>query len=213
MPSSNDSPADTTTQATLSDLSRIEITYRTSDRFGDDRLGDPNIAYVQHVYAEIEGWNLEEDFRVALGHLSLARIDLWEVGDQFLDVLDAESTEWTSYFNVLESTDDDPRFLLIFDRAEIVPWARGHDIGLHAVARAIRTWGEDALVVLTAFPPGGTGQERRAGGEALSRHWSRLGLKRVEGSVPPLLTGTTESDQLADAIAELSDWRPPAPAR
>ena len=45
-----------------------------------------------------------------------------------------------------------PRFLLIVDRVVIAPRARGHALGLHAAARAIRTWGDDALVVATAFP-------------------------------------------------------------
>ena len=75
-------------------------------------------------------------------------------------MLDAESSEWTAYIDVLKSADEDPRFLLIVGRVEIVPWARGHDIGLHAVAGAIRTRGEDALVVLTAFPPGITGTQK-----------------------------------------------------
>ena len=165
------------------------------------------------MLTEIEGliWD-DDERRVALGHLTLARMDLWEVGDRYIDVLDAESTEWCGYVEIVDAAEDDPRFLLIVDRVEIVPRARGNDIGLHAVARAIRTWGEDALVALTAFPPRASGPEGAAGGEALSRHWSRLGLSRVAGTVPPRLAGRTDSVALAGALAKLNDWRPPAPA-
>lgn len=201
-----------TAEAGPHSLLSIEITYRTSDRFGDDRFAEPNVALVQRVFAAIEGvTDIQSESRVPLGSLTLARIDLWEVGDQYFDVLDAESSEWTAYVHVVDAAEDDPRFLLIVDRAELVKWARGNEIGLHAAARAIRTWGDDALVVLTAFPPGVSGPDGKAGGEALSRHWSRLGLDRVEASDPPMLAGSTNSAQVAAALVEFSNWQPPEP--
>jgi hypothetical protein len=148
---------------------------------------------------------------VPLGSLTLARIDLWEVGDRYFDVLDAESSEWAAYIDIVEPAGDELRFLLIVDRVELVPWARGHDIGLHVVARAIRTWGDEALVALTAYPPGARGGIGKAGAKALSRHWSRLGLEQVKGSDPPILTGDGNSRELDDTIRKLSAWHPPTP--
>ena len=143
MRSSDDSATETTDATAPSDLTGIEMVYRTLDRF-EHQHADPNIAYAERIEAEVTGVDYESDRRVRLGSVSLVRIDFWEVGDRWFDVLDAESSEWAAYHDVVADAGDDDRFLLIVDRAEIVEWARGHDIGLHAVARAIRTWGEDA---------------------------------------------------------------------
>lgn len=156
------------------DLVAIEITYKTDDRYGSPNAG-PNDAYAQRIYAEIEGLTDDWERRVPLGFITLARIDIWEAGGRLLDVLDAESGEWTAYAAVLDSDRYDPHALLIVDRAEIEPWARGYGIGLNAVARAIRTWGSDAVVALTAFPPGGSGAKGKVGSEKLRRYWSQLG--------------------------------------
>lgn len=95
--------------------------------------------------------------------------------------------------------------LLILDRIELVPWARGHGIGLHVLARAIRTWSDtDCLVVLTAHPPGVTGQQGRAGAAKLARYWAQLGLKRVKGTSPPILTGATSMRAVDDRVRQLS---------
>jgi hypothetical protein len=67
LPSWDDGSADGTPEPTPSDLRSIEITYRLSDRFGDDRLGDPNVAHVQHIHAEIEGRTDDEEGQVPLG--------------------------------------------------------------------------------------------------------------------------------------------------
>jgi hypothetical protein len=79
----------------LSDLYSIEVIYTTRDRFGDARHHDPHIAYVQRVDAEIEGLaaadegSADDELRVRLGSVSLARVDLWEVGRAYMDVLDS----------------------------------------------------------------------------------------------------------------------------
>jgi hypothetical protein len=147
-----------------------------------------------------------------LGSVTLARIDLWEVGGQWFDVLEAESSEWASYYEAVQSAREAERFLVIVDRVTVVEWARGHGLGLHAVARALRTWADDsALVMLIAFPLGGEEGERgRRAGEALAGYWGRLGLDRVEGEWPPMMIGSTADAHLERAVIALCDW--PAPA-
>jgi len=193
------------THPPVADLVSIEITYQTDDRFGWQQDADPNIAYVQHVSAEIKGrfdWEQGDDDLAHLGTLSLARIDSSEAGSIF-NVLDAQSSEWVAYAETFN--EDDVASLLIVDRIELVPWARGHDIGLHVVARAIRTWATDMgeLVVLTAYPLGKEGQEGRAGAHKLARYWSRLGLEQVKGTDPPILTGMADYRTLDDRLREL----------
>ncbi len=199
----------------VADLLDIEIVYRTWDRFGSDqRLGEPNIARVQRVVGEIAGvLDYEPERRVvSLGSVRLGRIDLYEVGDAYMEVLDAVSSEWTAYVDVVEAERYVERFLLVVDLVEVAEWARGHGIGLHAVARAIRTWGEESLVVMIAWPPGAEGPEGRAAGEALARHWSRLGLARFGDGSPPVLSGSTDSPEVEEALVALCDWHSPQAA-
>jgi hypothetical protein len=194
-----------------SSLSGVEITYRLRDRF---RADHSEVPHVDHVFADIhgviagaEGAAVEH---VALGELKLGRLDLWDA--DYAAVLDAHSGEWEGYIDLVDAAGPDlPRFLLIVDRVEIARWARGHAIGLHAAARAIRIWGDDALVVLTAFPLDGPSDTRQARAAALSRYWARLGLDQVTRSNPPLLCGWANSDRMAGALEVLSDWQPPSP--
>jgi hypothetical protein len=194
-------------------VSDIEITYHLRDRFDADHRALP---HVDHVFADIhgviagpEGAPVE---RVALGALKLGRLDLWDAGADYADVLDAHSGEWEGYIDVVDAAGPDlPRFLLIVDRVMIARWARGHAIGLHAAARAIRIWGDDALVVLTAFPFDGPSDTRHARAAALSRYWARLALDPVTGSNPPLLYGWANSDRMTSTLQALSAWQPPAP--
>ncbi len=199
--------------APVAAVSDVEITYHLRDRFDADHRALP---HVDHVFADIrgviagpEGAALE---RVALGTLKLGRLDLWDAGADYANVLDAHSGEWEGYIELVDAAGPDlPRFLLIVDRVVIARWARGHAIGLHAAARAIRIWGDDALVVLTAFPFDGPSDTRQSRAAALSRYWARLGLDPVTGSNPPLLCGWANSDQMAGALGVLSAWQPPAP--
>lgn len=197
----------------ISQLAAIEITYVTADRFGLSQDGDPHEVHAQRISARIEGLLDDYETRVQLGSAELARIDIWEAGSEILDVLDSASGEWTTYWELLREEDDDPagyETLLIVDRAELSPHARGHGIAVHAIARAIRTWASsgNTLVTLIAYPPGGKGADGRRGGEALARYWARLGLERVPGSDPPLLYASTGSREFDDTLRGLCRWSP-----
>src|SRR4051812_35580582 len=54
------------TPGQVSDLAWIEITYSTRDRFGVDQEGDPNHRYVQHIQAEIAGYDDAQERSVPL---------------------------------------------------------------------------------------------------------------------------------------------------
>jgi GNAT superfamily N-acetyltransferase len=197
----------------VSQFDSIEIAYTTSDRFGDDQDSDPHMRHVQYVQGAITGINYgqiyadDERREVSLGTLSFAIIDLYEAEELF-EVLDSRSPEWLRYLDVVE--DDEPAtHLMILDRIEIAPEARGHGIGLHALARVIRTWASgQVMVVLTAWPPGAEGDEGKAGSEALVRYWSKLALERVASDGDsPILVGRR---WLADdgEVEALSQWEP-----
>jgi len=191
----------------LTDLQWLEITYETRDRFGIDQDSDPNHRYVQGISGKIEGLFEDLDQPVELGTLRLAKVDLFEAsGHRLLEALDAESEELAHYLDVVDEGAQETHLgLLILDRIELVPWARGHGIGLHVLARAIRTWSDtDCLVVLTAHPPGVTGQQGRAGAAKLARYWAQLGLKRVKGTSPSILTGATSMRAVDDRVRQLS---------
>ncbi|MET0602113.1 MAG: hypothetical protein ABW167_09015 [Baekduia sp.] len=124
-------------------------------------------------------------------------------------MLDSHSSEWLRYLDVVDE-DDLATHLLILDRIEFASEARGYGIGLHALARAIRTWGSgQVMVVLTAWPPGAEGEAGEAGGEALARYWSKLGLERIASDGDsPILVGRR---WLADdgEVEALSRWEAP----
>lgn len=201
---------DATTPPDAVDLHKliIEINYRTSDRFGAEQHGDPHQVHAQQIHADIVG--LDEAGEYSLGTLSLARIDLWQGGSEIYEVLDSHSGHWTAFYDVLKEAVDENLVgaALILDQIKLVDWARGSDLGLHVLARAIRTWGEDSIVVLTAWPIGGTSPDADAGGEALARHWAKLGLHRVAGTHPPVLSATTDSRELEETITRLCAWPP-----
>ena len=199
----------------MSKFDSIEIAYSTPDRFGSDQDGDPHHQYVQYVYGEIAGVYYDpytdERVKTPLGTLELAVIDLFEVGEELFDALDSHSGEWERYDGVVDE-DEPASHLMILDRIEIIPEARGHGVGLHALARAIRTWatGSMVMVVLTAWPPGVTGDQGAAGAEALTRYWSRLALEQVDSNGDsPILVGYLWCDD-GGAINELCQWEPPA---
>lgn len=80
------------------------------------------------------------------------------------------------------SDDIPPRYVVIPDRLEVVPDARGHGVGLHVLARAIRTWAADsALLALIASPPDRDDEDDdealRVGREQLSRCCRQLGFQ------------------------------------
>jgi hypothetical protein len=196
----------------------IDIRYTVADRYGfpspepNERLD----SIVGMITAQVADGEAQP-----VGELSLARIDLWEDDLDLFEVLDAESSEWAAYWPALDELLDDGvdfRHVLICDRVNVVEQARGRRIGLHALARAIRTWGEDALVVLFASPV--DGEERDAGQQraaraALAAYWGRLGLEVFEGEGygeddPPLLFGDMTRRDVSDRIAQLIYWPLPA---
>jgi GNAT superfamily N-acetyltransferase len=224
----------------------VEIVYTTRDRYTDHLAGlDPNVAYAQRIKGTITGITYDHDrddpeVRTPLGTLSLVSIDVDEAGDELLEVLDAESEEWINYdrlaIRVMNAQAGDPAdgdedltmvdSFVIIDRMELVPEARGHGLGLHVLARAIRTWTSQglALVTLSAWPTDGNvdeddeeARERRCqGGEALARYWSQLGLERLpkdedEDSNVPVLWGCTMYEDIGSAIEPLLIWEPRKP--
>lgn len=197
-------------------LSAVDITYTTTDRYGHENV-DPDLRFVQMIGGEITGVSYEDGSTdptiVPLGTIELARIDLREIDETTLiEIFDSHSSEWTRYIEVVDRIrDEDDDFgaadaILVVHRAEIVPEARGHGLGLHTCARAIRTWGDGALVVLTAWPPDSRGAEDRAAGEALARYWQRLGLERMD---MPILVGRMWLTGPHEILAQLSSWEPP----
>ena len=189
----------------------IDVSYTTRDRFGPDRHGDPDAVFAQIIEATIDGVVLgAHDEPLSLGTMTLGRIDLWEADELYRDVLDCHSGAWEAYIPVIEEFGvNAPRYLLIVDRVTIHEWVRGHGIGLHAVARALLTWAEDALVLLTACPVEGPDDARDAGAEALATYWARLGLDRQPETHPPQLTGETHTNDVRAALAALCEWTAP----
>jgi hypothetical protein len=186
----------------------VDIEYSVRDRFGPGGVVEPCDALVDHVSGMINARTGGERRRI--GALQLARVHLWQCGAGDLhEVLDSHSAEWCRYGQLPELRRPAatwPRHLLILDRLQLIADARGRDLGLHAAARAIRSWEDDSLVVLTAWPPGSSGIEGRAGAAALARHWARLGLRRLPQSDPPILRAATSA--LGDTLAALSAWPP-----
>jgi hypothetical protein len=193
----------------------IDIEYTVLDRYGFES-GEPNDRFVEHIAGTI-GARTGDGEPETIGSLALARIDLWEPGLDLLDLLDAESEEWPQYWVALRYqcvADADFRHVLICDRLEIAEPARGHRIGLHALARAIRTWGESALVVMLASPTIGEeigADELRRGRAALTIYWGQLGLDVYEDDESgedeaPLLVGDMTGRDLSERIVGLSDW-------
>ena len=196
------------------DIWAIDIRYEVWDRLGADVDGGPHEQYAERIAATIRLCVGELEERPVVGELLLARVHLRECEDELVEVLDSDSQEWTTYYDLLSGLSDRnelPPYLLIASLAKVQPEARGRGIGLHALARAIRTWTlEDSMVMLTAWPPGLTGAPGRRGGEALSRYWSQLGLERIEGSVPPILYART-GRKLEERLVDLSRWPPVVP--
>jgi hypothetical protein len=154
--------------------------------------------------------------RTPLGTLELATIDVYEAGD-LVDLLDSNSEQWTNYADVATRLEDgDPenfpfvRSLVIVDRIELRPEARGHGPGLHVLARAIQTWGMHEVVMLTAWLPGVPSAKKKAGAEALARYFSRLGFKRLPEHDEPVMLGNGTKQTFVDNIAAWAGtWESP----
>lgn len=194
----------------VTDAADVIITYEIRDRFGADQHGDPNERHVTHIRGKVTlGYYTGDDdlHEIAAGAVSLSQIDLFgDAGEQLGEILDSASAEWTSYLALGDTLEDYSR-LVIVDRAEIAPWARGHGLGLHVMARAIRSWTPDlSLVAMIAYPPGATGQHGTDGAEALARYWSQLGVHRFDGSDQQMLIADGDSAALEDTLTGLCRW-------
>jgi uncharacterized protein YeaO (DUF488 family) len=185
---------------------------------------NPDEQYAQLIHGEIVGYDREDDTEVRLGEVTFGRVDLDEIesaGDSLYEVLDSHSVEWESYASVIQEEQEDEdafsmRALLFLDRVTLVPDARGHGLGLHVLARAIRTWGaDDTLILLTASPTEREDEDDdekvRVGQLALTRYWSRLRVEPVTDG-DNVLIGRTWLAGIDRTIAALCEWESPATA-
>jgi GNAT superfamily N-acetyltransferase len=214
----------------LPELDRVEIEYTVSDLRADTGA-DPDEEHVQRISGAITGVVYDADgssLVVPLGRLELGRIDLDrldEEGESLLDLLDATSSEWVNGYGALDldgtGLRDGLRYLLIADRVELRREARGRGLGLHALARALRTWApDDTLVALTAASTereldDSTREARREASRKLARYWAKLGMKRIPGSTQPEPVMYARGDwaTFRDALRRYSAWESPAMAR
>lgn len=211
----------------LPELNRVEITYKTVDRFGDGSA-DPCDLHAQVVNGEIVGIVYEEggdETRVPLGDLQVVLIDLWEMeaaGEDLFNVLDSHSSDWAVFLSL--TTGDEPELheglqsLLLLDRVRLVPEARGHGLGLHVLARAIRTWCHEGLVAAIPAPTEGVdggdghGPGRDLARAAIARHWEQLGFERLRSDDPEeeiVLFASTESGRFEKLVNGHCAWTSP----
>jgi GNAT superfamily N-acetyltransferase len=207
----------------LPQFDSIEITYTTEDRFGEEGPLDPDMEFAQQITGDVVGVYEDEvaERRIPLGRVELGRINLSELHGNLFDVLDSCSGEWSRFVGLADQIESDDQrddrlmfahALVLIDVVELAPEARGHGLGLHVLARVIRTWaGDGSIVGLIAGPL--TDESRRyeapeatGDAEALARHWSRLGLERYEdeGEDPdlsPLLVGYGTRQSFLDRVA------------
>lgn len=152
----------------------------------------------------------EDETFTVIGTLDVAIIDLYDLRDEsLLEALDGHSSEWSDYYNYLtvgkeieafsekylDSSDAICR-LLIFDSMRLDEDERGKGLGLHLLARALRTFQQSTdLSLLTAGSL--EKRERRQDDEAaslaatekLANYWSRLDFTRIEDSAMMALHG------------------------
>ncbi|MBJ7469648.1 MAG: hypothetical protein JHD16_00020 [Solirubrobacteraceae bacterium] len=196
------------------DFEVVEIEYTLPDRFGLDQEGDPHDRHVQNISATISLTRVGETDEASrqIGEMTLAKIDLTEPEIRLWDVFDSHSEEWNNYTleitAALEQTD--ARHILIAHRVSLDQDTRGRGIGLHALARGIRTWGQDAIVAMLAWPtetPEDTSADLAA--EHLASYWAQLGVTRqpmTDEATVPLLLGDTRTPTMAETLTRLSTW-------
>ena len=162
-----------------------------------DATADPGELYAQVFTGEITGvaWEDDDDTddtrvplgRVVVGPNRICRASGRVVCGARLPLVPMGGVH-RAFRELLEEGDIGlVDYIVILDRVELVPEARGHGLGLHVAARALLSWigGGESLVVATAYPTGEDAKEEdHEGAEALARYWQRLGLQRVEGAVP-----------------------------
>jgi GNAT superfamily N-acetyltransferase len=213
----------------LPELDRVEIEYTVSDLWANTGV-DPDEEHVQRISGEITGVVYDDDGSsrlVPLGRVELARIDLDrldEEGESLLELLDATSSEWVNGYGIVDLDDTGLRdgigYLLVADRVVLRREARGRGLGLHALARALRTWAtDDTLVVLTAAScehelGDSTREARREASRKLARYWAELGMKRIPGSThpEPVMYARGDWRNFADALRKYSAWESPLTA-
>lgn len=185
----------------------VEIIYTAEDRWDID---DPDMYAILSVEGEINHvWESEDgEERERIGKLTMSKIQLGEVGWSYLsELLDYHSDMWSHYTFLTDWIYDDEypedfeeaaaycRNLVLVDSLEIDPSMRGQNLGLHILARAILSWADEhSIVLLTAAPlyrdDETSRQQWDKGAKKLAKHWSQLGLARVEGTMPAILYGS-----------------------
>jgi GNAT superfamily N-acetyltransferase len=223
MPDTDSKPAATWS---LSQFERIDLTYTTDDRYGHDWVyGDPDRKFAQSIRGDVVGIAFPDnapELHVPLGTVELAKIDLWEVeqhGESIAMVLDSHSADWVEFFPLVDEDtcplDHEAHSLVIADRVRIVPEARGHRLGLHVLARALRTWAEGDSLGVIGLVAGTTEREELAEpseeewnnvllpiGEKLAAYWGRLGFERLDPAV-----ATTRLPMLYADVDYAPFWR------
>jgi GNAT superfamily N-acetyltransferase len=181
----------------------VEIIYQHRDCQGAEHDQSTGV----NITATVDAVDEHGD-TVKIGDLTLTLIDLDDDPDLFA-VLDGHSSEHASYFPVIdEHLQFDDRAVLIADRLRIIPEYRGLGLGHHVLARALRTFGRDALIVLTAAPVGHDDDSTR--GEIagkLRSHWEQLGLEHVANNDDghcqiPILAGRLTDPAVSTAVAD-----------
>jgi GNAT superfamily N-acetyltransferase len=137
-----------------------------------------------------------------------------------LAVLDAHSTEWSRYGELVRrgGTIDFVRYLVILDRMTLRREARGFGIGLHVLARAIRTWApaDVSVVTLIAGPTENSPLDaatRLVVAQRLAAHWQALGftaIRQTLGSCPMLYAGP-ETAGFEQTLRRQCSWSSPRP--
>jgi GNAT superfamily N-acetyltransferase len=199
-------------------LDLVDIIYTAKDRFGGLEA-DPGDLYAQDISVTVTGivWPEAGDtVEVPLGRGQLSVLDLLEIGEDGLwEVLD-RSQEWNGYTALLPELGgplEDKSSLLILDRLDLVPEARGHGLGLHVLARAMETWARPfGAVALKAAPTTieTRGPKWRRGCEALAAYWSQLGFERLGTTQPPLLYADADLGTVWDSWRHFtSTWQSP----
>ncbi len=168
------------------EIEYITIEYCTEDIWDRGSFDPENC--VQRFTGAVKGFTEEEE-EIRLGKLSFSRLDLWEIEDNLLDVLDSNSSEWLSYLSLIEECQGGSHIfssLFIFEEMTLIPEVRGHGLGLHVMARALKTWTDGAyLIVLTAgsLARDKTDAEAEAATKKLVSYWSKLSFTHFDEGI------------------------------
>jgi GNAT superfamily N-acetyltransferase len=215
----------------LPTFDRIAIVYTTEDLYENehgDGTRDLDMDYAQTITGAVTGVAYPDgggELTVPLGKIELVRIDVYETGSahNMYEVLDSRSGDLESLWPIIDQTcfsdesDDLTKYVVIADRLEVVPEARGHGLGLHVLARAIRTWAvQYTLVALIASPTDREDDDDqeslRLGRAKLSRYYQQLGLQPfgiADADKAPRLYAHSDRATFWEKIEAHCRWTPP----